>query len=246
MLICPVFQRHSLLKKSLYPTGGSSGQQYELYNVNKLHIAFIFARWVYDLSGEFCHFCGFKFALEVFQKKVQKGGVQRAAKGVAGLVVAERERNTQSPNRKGVKMMEAIPRDYGQGQFDAFCKKVLKNEARAYLRNMKRQRDRETMFSDLPQHEFDKLCTVDRYPSDSFVFSSHGYDLHIDNELVADAFADLPQQEQSILILYCVLDMADGEIASLTGMSRSAVQRHRTKTLKELRVKLMALMPEGG
>ena len=35
-------------------------------------------------------------------------------------------------------------------------------------------------------------------------------------------------------------------IASLTGMSRSAVQRHRTKTLKELRVKLMALMPEGG
>ena len=141
-------------------------------------------------------------------------------------------------------MMEAIPRDYGQGQFDAFCKKVLKNEARAYLRNMKHQRDRETTFSDLPQHELDKLCTVDRYPSDSFVFSSHGYDLHIDNELVADAFADLPQQEQSILILYCVLDMADGEIASLTGMSRSAVQRHRTKTLKELRVKLMALMPK--
>ena len=65
--------------------------------------------------------------------------------------------------------MEAIPRDYGQGQFDAFCKKVLKNEARAYLRNMKRQRDRETMFSDLPQHELDKLCTVDRYPSDYFV-----------------------------------------------------------------------------
>ena len=98
----------------------------------------------------------------------------------------------------------------------------------------------------LPFATFAKLCTVDRYPSDSFVFSSHGYDLHIDNELVADAFANLPQQEQSILILYCVLDMADGEIASLTGMSRSAVQRHRTKTLKELRVKLMALMPEGG
>lgn len=31
-------------------------------------------------------------------------------------------------------MMEAIPRDYGQGQFDAFCKKVLKNEARAWGR----------------------------------------------------------------------------------------------------------------
>ena len=143
-------------------------------------------------------------------------------------------------------MMEAIPRDYGQGQFDAFCKKVLKNEARAYLRNMKRQRDRETMFSDLPQHELDKLCTVDRYPSDSFVFSSHGYDLHIDNELVAEAFATLPQMEQSILILHCTLDLADGEIGNLVGMSRSAVQRHRTKALQELREALSALMPKGG
>ena len=142
--------------------------------------------------------------------------------------------------------MEAIPRDYGQGQFDAFCKKVLKNEARAYLRNMKRQRDRETMFSDLPQHELDKLCTVDRYPSDSFVFSSHGYDLHIDNELVAEAFASLPKDEQSILILRFVLDLTDEEIGRLMGMSRSAVQRHRTSTLKDLRVKLMAFMPEGG
>ena len=111
---------------------------------------------------------------------------------------------------------------------------------------MKRQRDRETSFSVLPQAELDKLYTVDHYPSDDFVFSSHGYDLHIDNELVATAFAELPQQAQSILILHCVLEMADGEIGALMGMSRSAVQRHRTKTLKELRTKLMALMPEGG
>ena len=106
--------------------------------------------------------------------------------------------------------MEAIPRDYGeQCRFDAFCKTVLRNEARNYHRDMKRQRDREMSFSVLPQAELDKLCTVDHYPSDDFVFSSHGYDLHM-------------------------------------GMSRSAVQRHRTKTLKELRTKLMALMPEGG
>ena len=81
--------------------------------------------------------------------------------------------------------MESNPRDYGeQCRFDAFCKKVLRNEARAYLRNMKRQREREALFSDLSQAELDKLCVVDRYPSDSIVFSSHGYDLHIDNELV--------------------------------------------------------------
>ena len=134
-------------------------------------------------------------------------------------------------------MMETNPYDYyEQCRFDAFCKAVLRNEARAYLRNMKRQRNRELTFSDLSQEELDKLYAVDRYPSDSFVFSAHGYELHIDNELVAEAFAKLSKTEQSILILHCVL----------MGMSRSAVQRHRAKTLKALRVTLMALMPEGG
>ena len=143
--------------------------------------------------------------------------------------------------------MESNPRDYGeQCRFDAFCKKVLRNEARAYLRNIKRQREREAFFSDLSQAELDKLCVVDRYPSDSIVFSSHGYDLHIDNELVAEAFSALPQTEQSIMILHCTLDLADGEIGNLVGMSRSAVQRHRTKALQELREALSALMPKGG
>ena len=144
--------------------------------------------------------------------------------------------------------MDTIPRNdfILRHRYDAFCKAVLRNEAKDYLREMGQQRDREKSLDALTQQELDKLSTVDYYPSDSYVFSSHGYDLLIDNELVAEAFASLPQQEQSILILHCVLDLADGEIGSLMGMSRSAVQRHRTSTLKQLRVKLMALMPEGG
>lgn len=143
--------------------------------------------------------------------------------------------------------MDAIPRDYDERcLFDAFCKTVLRNEAQNYFRDMKRRRDREVSLGSLSQTDLDKLFTVDHYPSDSFTFSSHGCDLHIDNELVAEAFAALPSLEQSILILHCVLELADGEIGALMGMSRSAVQRHRTKTLKELRTKLMALMPEGG
>ena len=66
----------------------------------------------------------------------------------------------------------------------------------------------------------------------------HGCDLHIDNELVAEAFATLPSMEQSILILHCVLELTDGEIGAAVGMSRSAVQRHRTKTLETMRTRL--------
>ena len=102
--------------------------------------------------------------------------------------------------------MDMIPRNnYGERcKFDAYCKLVLYHEAIDYLREMQRRRDRELSFSDLPQMEMDKLCVVDHYPSDRFTFSSHGYDLHIENELVADAFAGLSVQEQSILILHFV------------------------------------------
>ena len=135
--------------------------------------------------------------------------------------------------------MKVTPDDYGRRcQFDHFCKLVLYHEAIDYLREMQRRRDRELSFSDLPQMEMDKLCVVDHYPSDRFTFSSHGYDLHIENELVADAFAGLPVQEQSILILHFVLDLPDQEIGAVVGMSRSAVQRHRTKTLETMRTRL--------
>ena len=123
-------------------------------------------------------------------------------------------------------------------RFDAFCKVVLRHEAIDYFRELRRQRKREIQFNTLSQHEMDKFCTLNDYPSDSFVFSAFGYDLHIRDELVAGAFATLPEQEQKILILHCVLELADGEIGGLVGMSRSAVQRHRTKTLRELRKSL--------
>lgn len=132
-----------------------------------------------------------------------------------------------------------------RNRLDAFCKTVLRNEARTHLRDLGRQRNREIEFSALSQQEMDKLCTVDEYPSDNILFTAYGYTLHIRDELVAGAFASLPEQEQQILILRFVAAMADGEIGGLVGMSRSAVQRHRTSTLKQLRVKLMALMPGG-
>lgn len=132
--------------------------------------------------------------------------------------------------------MKCISDSYGERcRFDTFCKTVLRNEARTHLRDLARQRNRETEFSALPQYKMDKLCTLDEYPSDSVVFTAFGCDLHIRDELMADAFASVPEQEQSILILYCVLELPDDEIGGLVGMSRSTVQRHRTKTLNELR-----------
>ena len=72
--------------------------------------------------------------------------------------------------------MDTIPRNdfILRHRYDAFCKAVLRNEAKDYLREMGQQRDREKSLDALTQQELDKLSTVDYYPSDSYVFSSHG------------------------------------------------------------------------
>lgn len=140
-----------------------------------------------------------------------------------------------------------IPCDYDERcRFDAFCKAVLRNEARSYMRSLCRQRKHEFSLYDIPWEEMDKLCTVDDYPSNSFVFSAHGYDLRIGNELVAEAFSGLSGQDQSILILRYVLDMTDEEISRIVGLSRSSVQRRRAKALDVLRTKLAVIAPKGG
>lgn len=120
-------------------------------------------------------------------------------------------------------------------RFDTFCKIVLHHEAINYFRELNRQRKLASQFSALSQHEIAELCTVDEYPSDKFAFSAFGYVLYIQSELVANSFASLPECEQQILILHYALELPDREVGDFVGMSRSAVQRHRTKTLNELR-----------
>ena len=136
--------------------------------------------------------------------------------------------------------MGVTPRFNSPGQFDRYCKLVLEHEAIDYLRKMDSLHDRQTSLSVLPQKEMDKLSTVDSYPSESHIFTSHGCDLPIENELVAEAFAGLTEQEQSILILHCVLGMSDSKIGTVMELTRNAAQRRRRKTLDEqLRLSLI-------
>ena len=140
--------------------------------------------------------------------------------------------------------MANIPRQSVPYRFDAFCKKVLRNEAVNYLLQLKQQYQRELLFSDLSYSELQSLCFTEDYPSDSF--TAHGCELRIDNEQVAEVFAELSPTEQSILILRFVMDMTDKEVGVVLGMSRCAVQRRRTTTLDKMRDKLKTLLPKGG
>ena len=130
------------------------------------------------------------------------------------------------PQIAGEKMNEYTFDYVERNRLNAFCKTVLRNEGKKYLSELARRRDREKPMDTLPQAEMYKLCTLNEYPSDSFTLSAFGYGLHTRDELVAGAFATLPEQEQQILILHFVAAMAYGEIGGLVRMSRSAtIQR---------------------
>lgn len=142
--------------------------------------------------------------------------------------------------------MKKPPHFESLGEFDHYCKKALEHEAIDYLREMGKLRSRQKSLSSLTQEEMARLSSEDSYPSSSYVFSAHGYNLLIDNEMVAEAFAELEEQERSILILYCVLNLTDEKIGKLMGLSRSTVQRYRTKSLETLREKLAGFVMKRG
>ena len=130
-----------------------------------------------------------------------------------------------------------------RNRLDAFCKTVLRNEAINYLSELARRRDREKPLDTLPQAEMDKLCTLDEYPSDSFVFSAFGYDLHIRDELVAGAFASLPERERQIVGMRFGLwgqqELTQKEVAQKMGISQSYISRLEKRIMLRLRKELM-------
>ena len=57
-----------------------------------------------------------------------------------------------------------------QHSFDAFCKKVLRNEARDYQDALARKRNREIYFSELPAEVLEQFAVRDTYFTDNRTF----------------------------------------------------------------------------
>ena len=82
--------------------------------------------------------------------------------------------------------MEAIPRNYDECRFDAFCKSVLRNEAHNYRRGLKRQRDRQVSISTLSQADMDMLCTRTLYDEYGYPYIclDEWMKHHLENKLI--------------------------------------------------------------
>ena len=122
-----------------------------------------------------------------------------------------------------------------QHAFDAFCKKVLKYEARNYYGEMKRLRDKEVSFSELSEQELEQLSTTDKYFAFEQTFNVLGNDVIVNDESIAEALKNLPERKRDIILLSYFLELSDGEIGKKLNLIRSTVQYQRTSTLRELK-----------
>lgn len=130
-------------------------------------------------------------------------------------------------------------------QFDSFCRKVLREEARDYIRELMRRAAHEVPLSELSEEQMERLYVLDEYPSEAIHFDVQGYDVAINNEKLADALTALPDDNRDIVLLTYFLDMSDEEIADKLNMVRRTVQYRRTSSLKEMKQR-MEVEKDGG
>ncbi len=118
--------------------------------------------------------------------------------------------------------------------FNAFCKRVLKNATIDINRDRKRQRSKETTFSDLTPYEANQLYSVDDYGENN----TEDYqiaDKRITTKLLAEAMHTLSEDKSKLVLLYYFLGLSDQEISQRLNVPRRTVHYRRTSALNRLK-----------
>ena len=125
--------------------------------------------------------------------------------------------------------------EHKQHTFDAYCKRIVKNEATSVHREYQQQNNDEVLFSDLTEKELQQLQYIDQYAPDKQVFPLLDMQVEVLDGILARALAALPPERRAIVILSYLLDMTDPDIAHLFQLNRTTVRSRRASILKELR-----------
>lgn len=120
-------------------------------------------------------------------------------------------------------------------QFDAYCKKILRNEARDIYDERKRRQKREVLFSEMQPYELDALYTMPRYFDFERTLQACGLDFLVCDEDVFESLSALSKRRRAIVLLSYYLGLTDREIGEMINLERANVQYHRKQALKELR-----------
>ncbi|GGP08740.1 MULTISPECIES: RNA polymerase sigma factor [Bacillales] len=119
--------------------------------------------------------------------------------------------------------------------FNAFCKRVLKNEAINIFNERKQRQAKEMTFSDLTPQEENQLYTLDKQYEGEEGQSFQVAGKKITPKLLAEAMRTLPKEKRITVLLYYFFQLSDVEIGQLLDIPRSTVQYRRTSSFERLK-----------
>ncbi|BDW38354.1 sigma factor-like helix-turn-helix DNA-binding protein [Enterococcus faecium] len=118
-----------------------------------------------------------------------------------------------------------------QHQFDAYCKKVLRNEAKSIRKRNTRIKDNEEPLNDVNEG---------KYPQTNFdeqdVYFLFGMEILISDQKLSAAIDQLSDIRRKIILLYYFADFNDAEIGRILNMSTSGIWYQRTKAVEQLKM----------
>ena len=119
-----------------------------------------------------------------------------------------------------------------QCRFESCLKKVVRHVVKDYQQELKRRKEKEIPFCELPDLIVEKLSTWDEYDCDYTIFNVCGNDIRVYDDELAEALKKLSDRNRENLLMYYFLEMNDTEIAELQNISRSGVYQNRHSTLE--------------
>ena len=122
-----------------------------------------------------------------------------------------------------------------QCQFDCKFKRVVKGIVRNYRKELRRRRNKEISYCELPEIVVEKLAVWDEYESDYTAFDVCGIEIRVLDDELADAIKNLSEKDRAILLMYFFLGMSDTEIGDKLKINRTTSFRSRKHSLEEIR-----------
>ncbi len=122
-----------------------------------------------------------------------------------------------------------------QCRFESCLKKVIRSVIKDYRKELKRRKEKEIPFSELPNIMVNNFAIWDDYETDYTLFNVCGTDIRVLDDELANALKKLSQKNRENLLMYYFLEMSDREIGELMNIDRSTSFRIRKKSLDEIR-----------
>lgn len=122
-----------------------------------------------------------------------------------------------------------------QCRFESCLKKVVRHVVKDYQKKLKRRKEKEIPFCELPEIVVEKLAVWDEYDTDYTIFNVCGNDIRVYDDELAQALKQLSKRNRETLLMYYFLEMNNEEIAKKQNISRSGAFQNRHNSLALMR-----------